>query len=59
MHTIEFYDDTGATGGGGASSGAAGDGSGRGLDDRVADAPQSRFGEGGLSSHPLTIVAYP
>jgi len=43
----------------GASSGAAGDGDGRGLVDRVADAPPSRFGEGGLSSRPLLIVAYP
>ena len=43
----------------GASSGAAGDGDGRGLDDRLADAPPSRFGEGGLSSRPLSIVAYP
>ncbi len=43
----------------GASSGAAGDGDGRGLDDRVADAPPSRFVEGGLSSRPLSIVAYP
>jgi len=42
-----------------ASSGAAGDGDGRGLDNRVADAPPSRFGEGGLSSRPLSIVAYP
>ena len=52
----EFYDNTGATGGGGASSG---DGDGWGLDDRVADAPPSHFGEGGLSSRPLSIVAYP
>ncbi len=45
----------------GASSGAVGYGDGRGLelDDRVADAPQSRFEEGGLSSRPLSIVAYP
>jgi hypothetical protein len=43
----------------GASSGAAGDGDGRGLDDRVADAPPSCFGEGGLSSRPLSIVTYP
>ena len=43
----------------GVSSGAAGDGDGRGLDDRLADAPPSRFGEGGLSSRPLSIVAYP
>jgi hypothetical protein len=43
----------------GTSSGAAGDGDGRGLDDCVADAPPSRFGEGGLSSRPLSIVAYP
>jgi hypothetical protein len=43
----------------GASSGVAGDGDGQGLDDRVADAPPSRFGEGGLSSRPLSIVAYP
>jgi hypothetical protein len=43
----------------GASSSEAGDGDGRGLDDRVADAPPSRFGEGGLSSCPLSIVAYP
>ena len=48
-----------ASWGRGASSGAAGDGDGRGLDDRVADAPPSRFGEGGLSSRPLSIVAYP
>ena len=43
----------------GASSGAAGDGDGQGLDDRMADAPPSRFREGGLSSRPLSIVAYP
>ena len=43
----------------GASSGAAGDGDGQGLEDRVADAPPSRFREGGLSSRPLSIVAYP
>ena len=36
----------------GASSAEAGDGDGRGLDDHVADAPPSCFGEGGLSSRP-------
>ena len=43
----------------GASSGAAGDGEAWGPDDRAADAPPSRFGEGGLSSRPQTIIAYP
>ena len=43
----------------GASSGAVGDGDGRGPDDCAADAPPSRFGEGGLSSRPPSIVAYP
>ena len=43
----------------GASSGAADDGDGRGLDGCTADAPPSSFGEGGLSSRPLSIVAYP
>ena len=43
----------------GASSGAAGDGDGRGLDSCGADAPTSRFGEGGLSPRPLSIVTYP
>ena len=43
----------------GASSGAADDGDGRGLDGCAADAPPSSFGEGGLSSRPLSIVAYP
>ena len=43
----------------GASSGVAGDSDGRGLDGCAADAPPSRFGEGGLSSRPLLIVAYP
>jgi hypothetical protein len=45
----------------GASSGAAGDGDGRGLDGDgcAADAPPSHFGEGGLSSRPLSTVAYP
>jgi hypothetical protein len=43
----------------GASLGAAGDGKAWGPDDRAADAPPSRFGEGGLSSRPQTIIAYP
>ena len=43
----------------GASSGAAGDGEAWGPDDRASDAPPSRFGEGGLSSRPQTIIAYP
>jgi len=42
----------------GASSGAAGDGDAWGPDDRAADAPASRFGEGGLSSRPQVIIAY-
>ena len=45
--------------GGGASSGVAGNGNAWGPDDRAADAPPSRFGEGGLSSHPQVIIAYP
>jgi len=43
----------------GASSGAASDGDGRGLVGCAADAPPSCFGEGGISSRPLSIVAYP
>jgi hypothetical protein len=45
----------------GASSGVAGDGDawGWGPDDRATDAPPSRFGEGGLSSCPQAIIAYP
>ena len=43
----------------GASSVAAGDGDAWGPDDRAADAPPSRFGEGGLSSRPQAIIAYP
>jgi len=43
----------------GVSSGAAGDGNAWGLDDRVADAPPSRFREGGLFSHPQAIIVYP
>ena len=43
----------------GASSGAAGNGYAWGPDDRVADAPPSRFREGGLSSRPQVINAYP
>ena len=43
----------------GASLGVAGDSDGRGLDGCAADAPPSRFGEGGLSSRPLSIVTYP
>jgi hypothetical protein len=42
----------------GASSDAAGNGDGRGPDERAADAPPSHFGEGGLSSRPLSIVPY-
>ncbi len=41
----------------GASLGVAGDGDGRGPDDRAADAPLSCFGGGGLSSRPPSIVA--
>ena len=43
----------------GASSGTAGDGDAWGPDDRAADAPPSRFREGGLSSRPQAIIAYP
>ena len=43
----------------GASSGAAGDGNAWGPDDHAADAPPSHFGEGGLSSRPQAIIAYP
>ena len=45
----------------GANPGAAGDGDAWGPDDRAADAPRSRFGEGGLSSCscPQAIIAYP
>ena len=43
----------------GARSGAAGDGDAWGPDDRAADAPTSRFGEGGLSSRPQAIIVYP
>jgi hypothetical protein len=43
----------------GANPGAAGDGDAWGPDDRAADAPPLRFGEGGLSSRPQAIIAYP
>jgi hypothetical protein len=43
----------------GASSGVAGDGDGRGPDDRAADSPPSRFGGGGISSRPPSIVTDP
>ena len=43
----------------GVSSGVAGDGDAWGPDDCAADAPPSRFGEGGLSSRPQAIIAYP
>ena len=43
----------------GASLGVAGDGDGRGPDNRAADAPPSRFGWGGLSSRPPSIVTDP
>jgi len=43
----------------GVSSGAAGDGDAWGPDDHAADAPPSHFGEGGLSSRPHAIIAYP
>jgi hypothetical protein len=43
----------------GASSGVAGDGNAWGPDDHAADAPPSHFGEGGLSSRPQAIIAYP
>ena len=41
----------------GGSSGLAGDGNTWGPDAREADAPPSRFGEGGLSSRPQAIIA--
>ena len=43
----------------GANPGAAGDGDAWGPDDRAADAPPLCFGEGGLSSRPQAIIAYP
>jgi hypothetical protein len=43
----------------GASSGMAGDGDGRGPDDRAADAPPSCFGGEGLSPRPPSIVTDP
>jgi hypothetical protein len=43
----------------GASSGAAGEGDAWGPDNRTADAPLSRFREGGLSSCPQAIIVYP
>ena len=43
----------------GASLGAAGDGDGQGLDDRVADAPPSRFREGGSLLPPLVDCRVP
>ena len=43
----------------GASSGVAGDGDGRGPDDRAADTPLSCFGGGGISSRPPSIVTDP
>ncbi len=43
----------------GASLGVAGDSDSRGLDNRAADAPPSRFGRGGSSSRPPSIVADP
>jgi len=43
----------------GGELGPVGDGDCRGPDDCAADAPPSRFGEGGLSSRPPSIVAYP
>jgi hypothetical protein len=61
-------EEEGGSGGGWARDGVPGAGGelgrggrrdGQGLDDRVADAPPSRFREGGLSSRPLSIVAYP
>ena len=45
--------------GGGASSATAGNGDAWGPDDRAADATSLRFGEGGLSSRPQAIIAYP
>jgi len=43
----------------GASLGVAGDSDGWGPDDRMADAPPSRFGRGGSSSRPPSIVTDP
>ena len=43
----------------GVSLGAAGNGDAWGPDNRTADAPPSRFGDGGLSSRPQAIIAYP